>query len=260
MRIILLGQLVLGTESYGVPDGGQDLFGNGTTDRVSLQRHLTPQRHVFSSQCTDDDNGNYSSEKNHRQEPGFDESDDKGSNKCSNRCQCQADFLRDAVLNQVCVGRDSGSDFASTELVEEADILAQYCCEILLSDLLGDVLSRIDEAYGGDVDCDELSDGQVDVVDGEMTELRCEIVTGQLTEEELLEDTSKLAEDDGHQGHDRTCGDTANAAECDDEQVITSCIAKEGAKIDFHGWDVELLFQNVSLVLGEVSQRIEIRF
>ena len=98
-------------------------------------------------------------------------------------------------MHKVCVRRDSGSDLAGPELVEESYILAKYSSEILFADLLGDVFPSVDEAHGTYVNRDVFANGQVNEIERKVRQFSIEVMLGQRTVEEVLKYTSKLTKD-----------------------------------------------------------------
>jgi hypothetical protein len=81
-------------------------------------------------------------------------------------------------LDQVGVGRDTGSYLTSTQLVEVGDVLAQDGLEVVLTDLLSDVFTGVDKANGADVDGNELGNTEVDEVQDILAEIVVELAVG----------------------------------------------------------------------------------
>lgn len=58
------------------------------------------------------------------------------------------DLVANTILNKMRIGFDSGCDFTGTELIEEANVLAQGGFEILFSDALASCLCRNNPPVG----------------------------------------------------------------------------------------------------------------
>lgn len=178
MCLVLLGQLILRAEGSRIANGADNLFGNSATSTVGIQRQFAVLDNEAGSTTHNDDQRH-----NGR---GTDTSQtcilDVRHNECSDERgyggQGQTDLFRYTVLDQVGVGRDTGSYLTSTQLVEVGDVLAQDGLEVVLTDLLSDVFAGVDEANGADVDSNELGNTEVDEVQDILAEIVVELAVG----------------------------------------------------------------------------------
>jgi hypothetical protein len=82
--------------------------------------------------------------------------------------QGKTELLRYSILNQIGVAGDSSDNLSTSKLVEEGNVLAQHCSEVLFANLLRAMFADVDESNGCNVRGDEFGNCQVDEIENVM--------------------------------------------------------------------------------------------
>lgn len=161
MHIVLLGKLVLGTESSRISDRGDDFLRNSSACCIGLQGLFAVCHNESSTSSHDEHNGHDCRAQDERQFPVLDKANDESCKEGGHSCEREPNLLRDTILYQIRVGRDSRCNLTSSKLVIESDVLSQTSGQVVLSDLSTYVFSSIDETNSRNVYRDKFSNGEV---------------------------------------------------------------------------------------------------